>query len=220
MRRSYLCVGAVLVAVSITAGCGVFSDPAKTAAASATVTSSVVSSTRTMASTSASATPSPSATTSKSSTPTATGTGGTILDPTTVTGRDLTIVDAFARDGRWKDDRYNVASLKDAKGMGVLVESCSAPGSSMELRLENGFSQLTFTAGQGNASESSAQILKVEVLGDQRQLDIRQVAFNQTQDLAISVTGVNSLKIFLYLDQSNRGCYNTVEAVLMNMKLS
>lgn len=85
--------------------------------------------------------------------------------------------------------------------------------------VSNAFDTLSFSVGQGNASESSSEILKVEVLGDQRQVDIRQINFNQIQDFSVPVTGINSLKIHLSIARSG-SCSRSVQAVLMNMKLS
>lgn len=138
---------------------------------------------------------------------------------------DLTTADAFKLDGNWTDDRYNIATRKQQKGMGVEVRTCSPDGGyapSMEVRLENGFTGLAFEAGQANTSESSDQVLKVEVIGDGKQLEIRQIAFNRVQQFKeVNVSGVNALSFVLYLDDSVEDCGSgTVLAVLSGMKLT
>src|SRR3712207_8143794 len=49
----------------------------------------------------------------------------------------------------------------------------------LELRLENKFDTLSFTAGQGNDSLRSDQNLSVEVMANNAQVEIRSIPFNE-----------------------------------------
>ena len=92
----------------------------------------------------------------------------------------------------------------------------------LELRLANNFDELTFSVGQANDSLASDQNVSVEVVGNNQQIDIRSVPFNQIQEFRIPVSGVNALKIDLSLDEDVQNCGRTgsVVAVLTDITLN
>lgn len=154
--------------------------------------------------------------------PTTESTGPTVLSPESARDRDLTLADIFAQSGEWAEERHDIASTKDVKGMAVTTSQCYASGArQLELRLANGFKKFAFSVGQSNSSAASDQVLKLEVYGNEKQVEVRTVPFNRTQDVAVDVAEVNALKIRVYLDSGQDGCGNgAVTAVLYKMRLS
>lgn len=148
--------------------------------------------------------------------------GPTILKPGAARDRDLDLNDMFELRGEWEQQRLDVASEVDVRSLSTEVRNCTPEdGSEIELRLANGFEKLSFSAGQANASKSSDVVVKVEVQGNDKQLDVVSVPFNQIVDLAIDVRGVNALKVFIYLEQGSKGyCEGSVIAMLYKLQLS
>lgn len=140
-------------------------------------------------------------------TPTATPTIGT-----------LRAADFFGRNPQWSEKRFDVADRGQVQGLGTVVASCSRDsGELLELRLSNKFQRLKFAVGQDNGSTGSAQILTVEVVGNNKQIDVRGVPFNTVQDFDISVSGVNALQVHFFLDKQKEGCgRQSVIAVFFN----
>jgi hypothetical protein len=56
--------------------------------------------------------------------------------------------------------------------------------------------------------------VSVEVIGNNAQLEIRSVPFNQVTHFEVPVAGVNALKIRLSLDDKVPGCAGSVIAVI------
>src|SRR4051794_36106019 len=167
-------------------------------------------------------------TTSSSETSTSTSTSATSASPggplgSDAAGRKLTLADFFQPDSQWSEKRYDIADKSQVQGIGTTVVQCSSgTPRELELRLANNFDQLTFSVGQANDSQASDQNVSVEVLGNNQQIDIRSVPFNQIQQFTIPVTGVNALKIDLRLDSDVPNCGRTgsVIGVLTDITLS
>jgi len=124
---------------------------------------------------------------------------------------------AFATVGEWEENRYEVADRSDVAGIGVIVRTCrdDSGAPQLEYRLANRFDTLTFNVAQGNSSVSSDQQLAVRVLGNEGQLDIQKVPFNQVKPITVDIRGVNALKIRLFLDDEQRCDYSSeITAVL------
>ncbi len=157
-----------------------------------------------------------------SESPAATAEGPTILKPGAARDRDLDLNDVFDSWGKWDQQRLDVASEVGVRSLSTEVNYCTAEnGSGLELRLANGFEKLSFSAGQANISKSSDMVMKIEVQGNDKQLDTLSVPFNSIVDLSIDVRGVNALKIFVYLEQRNNGyCDGTITAMLYKLQLS
>ncbi|MGY1805854.1 hypothetical protein ACI8AF_00620 [Blastococcus sp. SYSU D00669] len=136
-------------------------------------------------------------------------------------GRRLTLADFFAVTD-FEERRYDVADQNDVQGIGATVQSCGGDGyvQQLELRLANNFSELTFSAAQANDSRNSDQELAVEVVGNNEQIDIRSVPFNEVQDFTVDVEGVNALVIRLYLDDAAEDCGGSVIGVITDATLN
>jgi len=174
-------------------------------------------------STSASETTSPADTSTSSSTSSTSSSPGGPLG-SDAAGRKLTLADFFQPDSQWAEKRYDIADKSQVQGIGTTVQYCGtgyAPRE-LELRLANNFDELTFSVGQANDSLASDQNVSVEVVGNNQQIDIRSVPFNQIQEFRIPVSGVNALKIDLSLDEDVQNCGRTgsVVAVLTDITLN
>ena len=132
-------------------------------------------------------------------------------------GRQLGLDDFFNADSQWEERRYDLADQQDVPGVGSTVQGCGQSSTydrTLELRLGNNFSELTFSAAQANNSQRSDQDLVVEILANNEQRDIRSVPFNQIQDFTVDVEGVNALVIRLYLDDAVDNCGGSVTGVI------
>lgn len=146
--------------------------------------------------------------------------GPTVLRPSSAQDRDLGLNDVFNTTGDWVEQRLDVASVVDVRAVSTEVSECNPDyGSGLEFRLANGFTKLSLSVGQANTSKSSDQTIKIEVLGNDKQLDIRSVPFNSIVDLSIDVPDVNALKVLIYLDKDG-GCRGSVTAMLYKIQLS
>jgi hypothetical protein len=213
MGRTRRMLGTALLSIGLLAGTAACSSFAgDSSAATTTARSTTASHTSTSSSTSSSS----SSTASTSASP-----GGPL--GTDAAGRKLTLADFFQPDSQWAEKRYDIADKKQVQGIGTTVVQCSSgTPRELELRLANNFDQLSFSVGQANDSPASDQNVSVEVLGNNQQIDIRSVPFNQIQQFTIPVTGVNALKIDLRLDSDVQNCGRTgsVNAVLTDITLS
>lgn len=132
-------------------------------------------------------------------------------------GRQLGLDDFFNAGSNWEERRYDLADQRDVPGVGTTVGSCGQSSYSdrtLELRLANNFSELSFSAAQANNSQRSDQNLVVEIVANNEQRDIRSVPFNQIQDFTLDVAGVNALVIRLYLDDAVDNCGGSVIGVI------
>src|SRR5690242_17360435 len=216
MGRTPRLLGTALLTTALllgTAACSSFAGDS--AGASSTSPRSTSASETTSADTSTSTSTSSSSSTSSSP-------GGPL--GTDAAGRKLTLADFFQPDSQWSEKRYDIADKSQVQGIGTTVQYCGggyAPRE-LELRLANNFDELTFSVGQANDSLASDQNVSVEVVGNNQQIDIRSVPFNQIQEFRIPVSGVNALKIDLSLDEDVQNCGRTgsVVAVLTDITLN
>lgn len=124
---------------------------------------------------------------------------------TELAGTSLGLTDAHGVIGEWEEDRYEVVDRSDVEGLGVPVTSTIQSSSvQLEYRLANRFSTLSLTVAQANNSQDSNQDLTVRVLGNEEQIGIQKVAFNKVGRLELDITGVNALKLRLYLDEDKQ----------------
>jgi hypothetical protein len=217
MGRTRRMLGTALLSSTLllgAAGCSSFAGDSASAA-STSHTSTTAARTTTPADTSTSTSTSSSSSTSSSP-------GGPLGSD--AAGRKLTLADFFQPDSQWAEKRYDIADKSQVQGIGTTVQYCGtgyAPRE-LELRLANNFDELTFSVGQANDSRASDQNVTVEVLGNNQQIDIRTVPFNQIQEFRIPVSGVNALKIDLSLDEDVQNCGRTgsVVAVLTDITLN
>lgn len=219
MRRRYTLLAGL--SATLLVGCS-SASPTSVQTVVATVTQTVaVTPTTTTTPTDVSSTtdttePSPSPSTDDTlSTPSA-----TLLGPQDK-GRQLGLTDFFNVSSSWSESRFDVADRKDIQGLAAAVSNCNqASAEVLELRLSNSFSKLSFSVAQANDSAVSDQTLDVEVDGNNKQIDIHHIPFNQVQQFAIPVTGVNALKIAFYLDSQVSNCgAGSVRPVFFSSKL-
>ena len=214
MGRTHRTLGTVLLATALLLG---------TAACSSFAGDSADASSTSARSTSASETTSPADTSTSSSTSSTSSSPGGPLG-SDAAGRKLTLADFFQPDSQWAEKRYDIADKSQVQGIGTTVQYCGAGYAprELELRLANNFDELTFSVGQANDSLASDQNVSVEVVGNNQQIDIRSVPFNQIQEFRIPVSGVNALKIDLSLDEDVQNCGRTgsVVAVLTDITLN
>ena len=136
--------------------------------------------------------------------------------PTTKAGTVLGLSDFFEPPSSWVESRYEVADQADVLGISTEVTTSSeAQPEQLELRLANKFNQLDFVVGQANDSRSSSETLVVQVLGNDKQLDVQRVPFNTLQPISVTVTDVNAVKINLYLEPG--GSLDGVDAVISDI---
>ncbi|GAA2156102.1 hypothetical protein GCM10009826_17790 [Humibacillus xanthopallidus] len=137
-------------------------------------------------------------------------------------GSELGLVDFFNPSNDWTEDRYDIGSAKQVRGISTAVSQCSADASTtLELRLANNFDSLEFRAGQGNSSAVSTQTLLVAVTSNGRQAEIKRVPFNSVVPIRIDARGVNALIIQLYKDKVNEYCESgSLTAVLTDVRLT
>ena len=134
-------------------------------------------------------------------------------------GQRLTLDRFFEAASHWEENRYDVATLSDVQGIASTVDARYSDSSSvktLELRLENKFDTLSFSAGQDNASVRSDQNLSVEVMANNAQVEIRSIPFNEVRDFEIPVSGVNALQIRMFLDDQVPRCGGSVIGVVMD----
>jgi hypothetical protein len=138
-----------------------------------------------------------------------------------VSGKTLKLADVFSVVGDWSEQRYDVADRSGVFALGAPVNCSynSNPTASLELRLANRFSSLSFTVGQANDSQTSDGSLTVDVIANSTdKRDNRTVPFNKVQDFTIDVTSVGALKINFSLPCDNGGA--SVIAVVEGMSVT
>jgi NPCBM/NEW2 domain-containing protein len=137
-------------------------------------------------------------------------------------GRALTTADFFDTPDDWADGRFNVAGQKDLAGIGGPLSNCEDEASdsspTIEIRLANNFTRLSMKVGQSDESPSSESEVNVKVLGNGKYLDTVRVPFNKIVNLEAPVTGVNALKLQVWMGGENCNG-DDVEAVLMDLKV-
>jgi hypothetical protein len=215
MGRTRRVLGTALLTTALllgTAACSSFAgDSASTTSSSAKSTTA-----------SRTTTPADTSTSTSSSSTTSSSPGGPL--GTESAGRPLHLNDFFGPSQNWSEKRYDIADKSQVQGIGTTVQYCGTnyTPQELELRLANNFDQLTFSVGQANDSKASDQNVTVEILANNQQADIRSVPFNQIQQFTVPVTGVNALKIDLYLDDAVQNCGRTgsVIAVLTDITLN
>jgi hypothetical protein len=118
---------------------------------------------------------------------------------TSVSGRVLHLSDVFLLVGSWAEERYDLADESGVLALGAKVQcsgSDGGPTASLELRLANRFSRLTFEVGQATNSETSDVPLVVDVIANSTEKrDNRTVPYNKTQNFDIDVRSVGAVKI-------------------------
>lgn len=125
----------------------------------------------------------------------------------------LGLADFFEPDSSWEESRYEVADQANVSGISKEIDTAyETQPERLELRLANNFETLNFTVGQANDSASSARTMVVQVLGNNKQLDVQRVPFNALQPISVPVTDVNAVVINIYLEQSDD--YDSVNAVI------
>lgn len=133
-------------------------------------------------------------------------------------GSPLSLADFFRPTSNWSENRFDVADKAEVSGISSEVNSFYEDGApTLELRLANNFTNLSFNVGQANSSESSEQTLVVKVLGNGKQLDVHRVPFNTIQEVSVSIKGVNAVKVRMYLDPENRATSDSVLAVISDV---
>jgi hypothetical protein len=127
--------------------------------------------------------------------------------PTDRIGQPLGLNDAFAVSQGWTEERWSIASQKDVRAMGATLTSCGPDeGAQLDFRLRHDFHSLSMKVGQADTSQSSDSTLVVEVIGNGKQREIRQIRFDVLQPITVSVDDVNALQIRLYLDPDDEDC--------------
>lgn len=132
----------------------------------------------------------------------------------------LSLNEAFNPSSGWHEDRYDIASAMEVRGISQKNMACWNERPELEFRLANHYSELSFSFGQANDSLSADLNLKVAVYGDEKQLDVNSVPFNQTRNMTVPVTGVNSLKIIISAnDEKCEGLQQSLTPVLYNLTI-
>jgi hypothetical protein len=129
--------------------------------------------------------------------------------PTEKIGQPLSLREAHSSYPEWEERLYEVADSSDVRAMGTSVSGCGLVSYSpqLEFRLANRFDSLSMKVAQANSSESSDQTLVVVIEGNDEQIDVRQVPFNEVVSIAdVNIDGVNALRVRLYLDDEDEDC--------------
>ncbi len=147
-----------------------------------------------------------------------------MLDPTSVSGRDLTTADFFDYPQGWRDGRFDVAGQKGLQGVAGTLSDCDDEPDDdspvIEMRLANKFTKLSMKVGQSDSSPTSDVVVAVKVIGNGTFIDTVRVPFNRISPLPpISVKNVNALKIQVWLTGEKCTYSSEVEAVLMELRL-
>lgn len=136
-------------------------------------------------------------------------------------GRSLVLSDFVRPDSDWKQNRYNIASKSNVNGIGQEISSCGDYNpQTLELRLGNNFEKLDFSVGQDNLSVSTDQKLVVRVIGNNKELEVYRVPFNNYQSFSVDIPEVNALRIETFLDEEVENCGDgSALAVFYDIKL-
>ena len=153
--------------------------------------------------------------------PTASPTVSDALNKPDTGARTLKLSDFFQPSDTWEEGWYDVAGRRVERGIAAPVSGCSFEPEELELRLGNNFERLDFSVGQGDNSANSDVILNVEVLGNNSEIELGTVPFNEIRLFSIPVSGVNALKIRFTLDGTSFSlCSDSVIAVVADATLT
>ena len=131
---------------------------------------------------------------------------------------DLSLANAFNPSEYWVEDRYDIASTTEVRGIAYTDFSCYDERE-LEFRLANNFSEITFSFGQANDSLDANVELKVAVYGDGKQLEINSVPFNKTGGITVNVQSVNSFKLNLSGEVVDSSCHGQrITPVIFDIK--
>lgn len=222
--RSRACAVTLVVAAGLTACNGSSSKPGSagplttntSVAATATASPSSPAAAITSSAQSDAASPSES---SDQSTQSPQSAGPHVLDRN-ASGKPLHRSDVFSTVGTWSEQRYDVADQSKVFAMGATVTCGTTSSASLELRLANRFSQLSFQVGQATDSASSDETLVVDVIANSSEKkDNRSIPFNKIQDFAVDVKSVGALKINFTL-QCKDFTSSSVIAVVQGMTVT
>lgn len=142
--------------------------------------------------------------------------------PPSKRGQTLGLTDFFNPTQDWIEQRFDVGSTKQIRGIGQAVVGCGSDYAKvLELRLANAFDTISLSVGQANDSVSSSERLTVEIRANGRQIDIEDIPFNQLHKFQESVKDVNAFQVKIYLDSKVDGCGLTgpATAVLTDVQL-
>jgi hypothetical protein len=135
----------------------------------------------------------------------------------------LSLTDAQSSYPEWEEGLYEVADRTNVRAMGVPVTYCGDQGDSsprLEFRLANRFKTLSMNVAQANSSKDSDQTLVVVIEGNDKQLDIQQVPFNEVVSIAdLNIEGVNALRVKISLDDEDEDCGSNSGATAVVEKL-
>lgn len=139
------------------------------------------------------------------------------------TGRDLTLADFFSVPDGWQDGRFDVAGQRGLAGISGPLYYCRDDQSQsrhdvLELRLANRFKKVSMKVGQSDDSEQSDAVLNVRLQGNGKYIDSVKVPFNKIDGFSASVSGVNALKIEVWIG-GDKCIQGTVGAVLSGLRL-
>ncbi|MFE4081782.1 hypothetical protein [Paenarthrobacter sp. YIM B13468] len=127
------------------------------------------------------------------------------------------MADFFEPESSWTENRFDV---EDKAGVSGIAAQISTYGQqTLELRLGNNFSSLTFNVGQANDSKSSDKILVIRVVGNGKQLDVRKVPFNTVQEISVTTKMVNAVKIEATVEDAESRDSKSVLAVVSDVTL-
>lgn len=142
--------------------------------------------------------------------------------PEPVAGQPLTLGDFFEPDRSWTENTFSVADISEVKGMASDGLTCGEgyDDRALELRLQNRFETLTFSAAQSNSSKKSNQGLVVRVMADNSPLDMKRVKFNEVTSFTAEVKDRNAVRIEVFQDDEVEGCtHGAVQAVIFDAEV-
>lgn len=135
---------------------------------------------------------------------------GTILPPSDQT---LGLSDFFQPDRSWEEGRWNVADRRDQRGISATF---SYGTKDLELRLQNEFNTLQFSAGQTNDSTSSTCTTSIDITVDGELRETREFGFNTLQTFEdVDVRDGNAVVI----DADPQRCSDGVRILLYDIQL-
>jgi hypothetical protein len=134
-------------------------------------------------------------------------------------GRELGLNDMFSADDEWAEDRFDIADQAQIRGLGAEI-SCREAPIALELRLARQFEALQMNVGQANDSPSSDGAVVVEIQGNGKQLDIREISFDRIQPFDVSVSAMNAVKVLVSFQQESCGSPDAAIAVISGLSVT
>lgn len=134
-------------------------------------------------------------------------------------GRELGLNDMFSADDEWAEDRFDIADQAQIRGLGAEIDCHDAP-IALELRLARQFESLRMNVGQANDSPSSDGAVVVEIQGNGKQLDIREIPFDRVQPFDVSVSAMNAVKVLVSFQQESCGSADSAIAVISGLSVT